>query len=354
MYSYKKEVQLGNERISRLVSWSKGIPQGPAQLDIELHKRCNLNCLPCSRYGHSESINYESKRHEMPIATWISIIKQANKLGALIFNIEGACEPFAYASLLMKVMKNVKRYKMYGIVTTNGTLLTDRIVKKIVEIGWDRIHFSLDGHINELNDFIRGKGSFKKTTQAIRSLNKWKKYYHIENPMLNINTVISNKNYSYLCELVELANSLNADYIFLEPIISYHKACENLRLTSLQVKELDELMKDAKVLADKYNIDNNFSTKDKNLNKELINKTGNMETVLIGDSKLFSHPFLGSPCFKPWDTLAIKYNGIAGHCGLIEKGDSVKHKTLHDIWYGTYLANIRLDMTKKKTATTLP
>lgn len=347
MYSYKKEVQFGNERINRLLLWSEGKKQAPIQLDVELHKRCNLKCLPCSRQATFIDINKESKKKELPVKKWILLVKEAKKLGALIWNIEGAGEPFAHSHLTFKVMKEVKKQKIYGIITTNGTLLSDRLAKKVVEIEWDRIHFSLDGHTEALNDNIRGKGSYEATIKAIRALNKWKKYYQIENPMLNINTVINNQNYKFLPELVEFANLLHVDFIFLEPLINYHKAAESLKLNDQQIKELDSIVVQAKALANKYKIDNNFGTKDENLKKELVEKTSNMNSVLLEDVKEIKHPFLGVPCFKPWDTLAIKFDGKTGHCGLIEEGESVKDKSLQDIWFGEHLNQIRKNMQKK-------
>jgi len=324
MYSYKKEVKIGDERIKRLLEWCNGNEQSPAQLDVELHKRCNLKCLPCSRQSSNFNINKQSRKKELPIRKWISIVKEAKNIGALIWNIEGAGEPFAHMKLTLRIMKEVKKHKMYGIVTTNGTLLSDKIIKNIVEVGWDRIHFSLDGHTEEINDYIRGKGCYKKTITAIKDLNKWKKYYQVENPMLNINTVINNMNYKFLPELVELANSLNVDFIFLEPLITYHEKAIKLKL--------------------KDNIDNNFATKDKNLKKELVKETSSMNKVLLNDVKDIKHPFLSVPCFKPWDTMAIKFDGLCGHCGLIEEGESIKKKSLRDIWYSNRMNKIRENM----------
>jgi MoaA/NifB/PqqE/SkfB family radical SAM enzyme len=348
MYSYKKEAKIGNERIRRLIGWSNGVKEPPAQIDAELHKRCNLSCLPCSRQASGSDLNTESKRNELPISVWMSAVKQSKELGVLIWNIEGACEPFANPALAFKVMKEIKKHKMYGIATTNGTTLSDTSVKKIVQIGWDRIHFSLDGHTDSLNDFIRGKGSYKKTVKAIKALNKYKKYYQIESPMLNINTVINNRNYTFLPELVELANSLNADFVFMEPLIAYHKKAEELKLDENQIHRLDEPIIKAKMLADKYKIDNNFASKDRNLQKELVAKTSLMNRIILDDVKDIKHPFLGAPCFKPWDTLAIKMDGLCGHCGLIKSGDSILEKSLGGIWSGELMQAVRHNMQKKE------
>ena len=348
MYSYKKETQNGEEKIKRLVSWYNGEKNGPIQIDAELHKRCNLMCLPCSRQATNFNINADSIKNELPVKKWVSIVKEAKELGVLIWNIEGAGEPFANKYLIFPVMKEVKNQGIYGIVTTNGTLFTEEDIKTIVEIGWNRIHFSLDGHNAELNDYIRGKGNFEKSVKAIQLLNKWKENLGVENPMLNINTVINSKNYKFLPELVEFAHEMKADFIFTEPLITYHDRSKHLKLNQVQSKELNNYIQKAKILAEKYQIDNNFATKDKNLDNNLIKETSKINTVILDDVKNIESDFLSVPCFKPWDNMAIKYNGLSGHCGLIEIGDNITKKSLKEIWYGKTMETVRKNMLEKK------
>jgi MoaA/NifB/PqqE/SkfB family radical SAM enzyme len=286
----------------------------------------------------------DSVKNELSLEKWLDLVKQAKDLGIMIWNIEGGGEPFALKELCLTIMEKVKKLGMYGIVTTNGTLLDEKSIKRIVSMGWDRIHFSIDAPDEKTHDFLRNvPGSFKRTVAAVRLLNKYKVKYKTENPMLSFNIVISKKNYNLLPDYVKFANKLKVDFIFVEPLMVFSRLGEQLKLNKKQITELPFYIDKAKKLAEKYNIDNNFATKDKNLSADIVKNTSKMKSVLMSDTKNFNG-FLSVPCFRPWDNMTVKYDGKSGHCGLIIKGDNVKDKNLKDIWYGKKMNRIRAKM----------
>jgi len=349
MYSYKNENRIEKEKLTRLVNWHNGKKCGPIKIDAELHRRCNLRCLPCCRRApEGFDYNKDSIENELPLKKWLSIVGEAKGLGVMIWNIEGGGEPFVCKELCLKVMEEVKKKEMYGIVTTNGTLLDDNAIKKIVLMGWDRIHFSLDAPDAETHDFLRQvPGCFEKSVKAIKLLNKYKSKYKKESPMLSMNIVISNKNYKKLPEYVEFCSELKADYIFAEPLMIFSDLGKSLKLNERQIKELPSYIQKAKKLAEKCGIDNNFATRDENLDAELVKKTSRMKSLLISDTESFDG-FLAAPCYRPWDNMAIKYNGMAGHCGLIMEGENVSKVSLKNIWFGQNMNRIRDKMLKKE------
>jgi MoaA/NifB/PqqE/SkfB family radical SAM enzyme len=349
MYSYKEENRIEQEKLRRSIDWYNKKPSPPFKIDVELHRRCNLKCLPCLRQHQGFDFNEDSKQHEMSLIKWLDIVNQAANLGILVWNIEGGGEPMALKELTIPVMDEVKRSGMYGVITTNGTLWTEEELKNLVKIKWDRIHFSIDGPDAKTHDYLRGvKGCFKKTVNNIRILNKWKKKFGTENPMLSINLVLNKKNYNKLDKIVKLSYELKADYIFVEPLIVFSKAGANLKLSDLECKKLPEHVKKAKILAEKYKIDNNFATKDENLSEELVKNTSVMNSILIKDVKEVHDSLLSSPCDRPWNNMAVKYNGLTGHCGLLQRGENVKEKSLKEIWQRSFLKKVRKDMLKKK------
>ena len=68
----------------------------------------------------------------------------------------------------------------------------------------------------------------------------------------------------------------------------------------------------------------------------------------MDDSAIEKDPFLSSPCFKPFDNMTIKMDGLCGHCGLIMEGENVKDKTLEQIWYGDTMNALREQMLAKQ------
>lgn len=349
MYDYTREERINEERIGRLVSWYFGRIQGPVQVDAELHKRCNLRCSFCPRSGSRIDLNEESRKKELSKEKWISIVRELSELGALIFNIEGAGEPLAVPELLLPVMQEVKNRGMYGIITTNGTLWDEEKLKILVDIDWDRIHFSIDAPDAKIHDELRGiNGAFKKTIKSIKLLNEWKEKLNSPRPMLNMNIVINKKNYFKLPQMVEFANKLNVNYIFTEPLMVFSEEGKKLKLNEKERKKLPSYVEKARLLTEKYGIDSNFTTNDRNLSEELVEMTSEMEHVLLDDVKKINNGIISAPCLKPWDIIAIKYDGLTGHCGLIQTGEYVTKKTIKDIWFGKFLNDVRKRMIEKK------
>ncbi len=337
------------QRIKRLYSWYLGEKQPPLQIDVELHKICNLRCLPCSRQSSDSDHVKETRKYGLKIKGWLELVDQAADLGVKVWNIEGANEPLAKPKLLIPVLKRVKERGMFGILTTNGTLWTEEQLKSLVDIGWDRIHFSIDGHKADLHDHLRGKkGAFVKTIRSVKILNEYKKERKSSDPMINFNVIINKRNYKHLVDYVEFAHTLGCSYIFTEPLMLFHNGCEHLRLDQEDRDLLPSIIENAKTVAYKHRIDNNFYAHGTNLDQDLVKSSGKISKVILDDADIEKDPFLSSTCFKPFDNMAIKFDGLAGHCGLLTKGDNVKEKSLSEIWYGRKMKQVRKDMLKKK------
>ena len=56
-------------------------------------------------------------------------------------------------------------------VTTNGSALTDSIIKRLVAARPFNINISIDSHVAEVHDFSRGiAGSFERITKQLKKL----------------------------------------------------------------------------------------------------------------------------------------------------------------------------------------
>ncbi len=344
------------EKINRLVDWQRGIEKGPFKIDVELHRRCNLCCLSCSRRADEkyEHINEFSKTIEMPLEKWLRIVKEAAELWVKEWHVAGGGDPPLVPSLTIPVMVAIKKYGMLGILTTNGTNLLPEHIKTFVEIGWDRIHFSIDGPDAKTHDYLRGvNGAFKKTVDTIRFLKRTKEKLGKNKPMINMNTVLSIKNYDKLPDMVKLAHKLDIKYMFVEPLIVYSEYGKQLKLKEEHRKKFLKYLKRAKNLAKNYKIDSNFSSFDQNLDDELIEKSSSMHTIVKKDiqkcGKYESNSFLSLPCYDPFFHVSIKADGRVTSCDVATGlAENIKNKSLKDVWYGSYFKSLRKALTKKK------
>ena len=348
------------EKYRRVLNWFKGKWQPPFKIDLELHRRCNLRCWSCSRRASPdyERLNEISEKIEMPKDKWLSIVEEAARLGVKEWHIAGGGEPMFLPEVTLPVMKLIKKFGMLGIITTNGTLWKPEHIESTVRIGWDRIHFSIDGPNPEVHDYLRNvPGTFKRVMKTIHLFNEFKNKYGTTKPMLNMNTVLSVKNYKLLPEMVKLAHTCGIDFLFVEPLIVYSKYGEELKLKDKHMKEFPKYLKKAIILAKRFNISNNFSGLEKNLDTELIEKSSRMHEVVRDDVKRmeninaskFLKDFLTVPCYKPWFHMTIKCDGRATSCDVpITGGDNIKDKSLVEVWNGKYFRNLRKKLLSKE------
>ena len=124
---------------------------------------CNLRCRHCL-FGDSLS-----KSRALEIQKVQAIVKEAYSLNCRLFCFSGG-EPFTYPGFTTLLEWILRLDYVKVAVLTNG-LLIPRHMRGLKKYDRERIHFqvSLDG-LEDTNDRIRGQGTFKKATEAIRQL----------------------------------------------------------------------------------------------------------------------------------------------------------------------------------------
>jgi len=124
-------------------------------------RRCNLNCIHCyaSAYNSKSADEMDTKAGE-------AFIRDLADFGAPVILFSGG-EPLMRKDLFQMV----QLAREYGIITglsTNGTLITDKIAWDLNRLGFGEVGISLDG-IGEHNDHFRGKkGAFDAALAGIR------------------------------------------------------------------------------------------------------------------------------------------------------------------------------------------
>lgn len=245
--------------------------------------------------------------------------------------------------LTLKIMEMIKNNKKFGNITTNGTLFNSDDVRKIVKIGWNRVTFSLDGSNTEINDSIRGKGSFESTMKSISLFNQTKEKMKRKLPIIKFNVVVNKKNYNKIYEMIKLAKKVNCSIVHFDSLTVHSKLGKKLKLNRKQEVEFRKNTESAKKLAESFGIwsDVNFLT------NEFLEKSNKMEYILKKESN--SESFSSLVCYEPWWHLVVKTNGTAQPCCLYdEKEESIKNKNLREIWFGDFFKKIRENIKHKK------
>ena len=175
---------------------------------------CNLRCRQCL---YKPDLTFHIKNKEIKLKTVLDLIYDFKIMGASKLTIMGG-EPTLYGRSknhkpLFKVIKEAKKlgYEYIRIDTNgtfNGDLLENDEFKKL-----DEITFSLDGPTAEINDQLRGKGTFNKCVANIKKAVSLDYNVNITCCIHKQLLETNKKGYLFLEEMIDFASSLGVKRI---------------------------------------------------------------------------------------------------------------------------------------------
>ena len=134
----------------------------PQEVWLHITNACNLRCITCFKAAG------RALRREMPLDMIRRVLQEIKDLGAGYVVISGG-EPFLRRDIL-DILEFTNEVGLHVLLITNGTMIDERIAERLGEIRPRIVQVSLDGSCPEVNDRIRGDGSFEKTIRAARLL----------------------------------------------------------------------------------------------------------------------------------------------------------------------------------------
>lgn len=168
-----------------------------------LTERCNLRCRHCYQKG-SRVKELSLDQIEAVIAEIAETIEAWSEAYGIPFrlsyNVTGG-EPFLRSDL-HKILESIISRKGDFFVLTNGILVTEDLARKIGAIGVKGVQVSLEGP-EKIHDAIRGKGSFTRALQGVRSLAG-------AGIPVTLNTTLSRINVEYGMDLIQVARDCGA------------------------------------------------------------------------------------------------------------------------------------------------
>ncbi len=175
----------------------------PKSFHLQWHitERCNLSCRHC--YQDNVSMKKELKTEELT-KILKDFIRQIGIWGlpkeAVRISLTGG-EPFVrkdFFQLLQKCYRDRDKFS-YGILS-NGMFINEETVRKLKKLEVDYVQVSIEG-MEKVNDSIRGRGTFKKIIEAVKTLKK-------ENIETSLSMTISKVNLKDVPQVISLAKDL--------------------------------------------------------------------------------------------------------------------------------------------------
>ena len=170
--------------------------RAPVNVTWEITLKCNLYCAHClSNAGRALEDELSTEECRRLIDQWAA-------LKVFQLNIGGG-EPFAREDFF-NLLQHAHERGLVTCVSTNGLLVDRVLAKRLSELRMLYLQVSLDGATEEVNDSVRGPGTFKRILGAMDNL-------AAEKVPFSINTVLTRRNFDQLDSLRSLAGEYGGE-----------------------------------------------------------------------------------------------------------------------------------------------
>ena len=130
---------------------------------IEITNECNLSCLHC--FNNSGN----SHPRELTTEEILSVLDTLSAMGVFHITFTGG-EPLLHPDVFA-IVEHARKAPMSVDIFTNGTLITENMVRKFEKIGIRQFNISIDSVDEAVHDTFRGKKrALRRTLHAIKLL----------------------------------------------------------------------------------------------------------------------------------------------------------------------------------------
>lgn len=173
---------------------------------IEPTVACNLDCITCFRNAWDQPIG---KMTEETFERIFAGLKELSPIPGVYFG--GIGEPLFHP----KTIEWIRRIKGLGAkieLITNGTILTEKIARQLIDAGLDVLWVSLDGATPEGFADIRMGAELPNVISNLQRLIKMRAPGHYPKPEIGIAFVAMKRNIADLPQIIKIGKSLRARY----------------------------------------------------------------------------------------------------------------------------------------------
>jgi MoaA/NifB/PqqE/SkfB family radical SAM enzyme len=188
----------------------------PVCLYLEVTNRCNLLCTTCPR-------TYEELEPpaDMSWELFTSIVDQAHGLTRAV--LHGVGEPMLVANL-PRMVRYLKDRGVYVLFNTNGTVLSERNGRALIDAGLDELRVSLDASNRESFKAIRGRDYFSRITRNVRAFRELQEREGYTKPQVSIWLTGLKETVEELPAFVKVAAEIGVKEVYLQRLVFFDEA----------------------------------------------------------------------------------------------------------------------------------
>lgn len=331
------------------------------RLWVTVTSRCNIRCKTCGLWKNQWDLPYKTAKEVMKNYPYMERLVW---LGGEVFLYKHFEEMFDEACK----WNNLKQQ-----IITNGYVLNEKWMNKIIKAENTELTFSIDGVTKEVYEEIRQGSNFERVISNIRYIFNLKKNLGIKKD-IRMNSVIMKTNYKQIYDLLELAHNEEFNQLSLMALHFDSAPNENIFYGETRDQEaLNYVYKAIPILkekAKKYNIDldillpcgdesfEEVVAKQENTDISLKIETGNKKNEIkeeikkeinIEEPKDLIVPINKVCCKMPWNYMMICDDGnvlLTGSC--VKKIGNIYENSINEIWNSPVAQEYRKLMIEKK------
>ena len=171
----------------------------PLALIAEVTHRCPLHCVYCSNPMQLAAVSSELSTEE-----WISLFRQAGKLGMLHAHFTGG-EPLARTDLT-ELIAAARAAGLYTNLITSGIGLNEQRLQMLVEAGLDHIQVSFQDSREDAANWIAGAKAHSHKIELSHAIRRHKIAF-------TVNLVVHRQNLDHLEEMISFIEQLQPERV---------------------------------------------------------------------------------------------------------------------------------------------
>jgi MoaA/NifB/PqqE/SkfB family radical SAM enzyme len=309
--------------------------QPPVCLYLETTNRCNLLCTTCPR-------TYEELEPpaDMSWELFTSIVEQLPGLKRAV--LHGVGEPMLVRNLAAMV-RHLKDRGVYVLFNTNGTVLTEKSGRAMINAGLDELRVSLA---------IRGKNYFDRILRNVRNFRALQEREGHDKPRVSAWLTGLKETLAELPAFVRVAADIGVKEVYLQRLVFFEENAIGMarpdqalyeHMSGEEARHLDEAAALAKSLGLTFSASGAAAEPGLSLKRAGDDSRGD--------------PSPWSLCRRPWTVMYVTANGRALPCCIAPfsqrgyenytLGDATQ-QTIRDIWNGAAYRDFRAELLSDK------
>ncbi len=196
---------------------------------------CNLDCVTCFRHGWQEP---QGKMTDATFDAILAGLRQIEVLPTVYFG--GIGEPLYHR----RTVEWIAACKALGArveMISNGTLLTERRSRQLIEAGLDVLWVSIDGATPESYADVRLGAELPRVLENLRRLRTMRKGGHFPQPELGVTFVAMRRNINDLPKVLRLARELGAKFFNVSNVLPVTDALQDEMLYTKAMRDVTYL-----------------------------------------------------------------------------------------------------------------